>query len=328
MNMNAPQSEFETAAAAAKAEAFAKDGAVYKTLLESTRAIPWKIDWAAMRFAYIGPQIETLLGWPQDSWQSVDDWVERMHPDDREASVNYCISQSQAGLDHEMDYRALNSAGEYVWIRDVIHVVRGPSGEAESLVGFMFDISARKAAEEEVLRLQRELERLSLTDGLTGIANRRLFDKRLKEEWQRACRGGSALSLVLLDIDFFKQYNDRYGHVRGDDCLREVAAALAGVTLRPGGLVARFGGEEFALLLPETSATEALQVAEACAAAIAAAALPHEGSAVSDRVTASIGVVTGTCQGQGQPLTLVEAADKQLYAAKRAGRARIEATTA
>ena len=90
----------------------ATDQAVYKTLLESTRAIPWKIDWKTMTFAYIGPQIETLLGWSQASWVSAEDWATRMHPDDREKVVQFCIAQSQNGVDHEADYRALTAAGD------------------------------------------------------------------------------------------------------------------------------------------------------------------------------------------------------------------------
>ena len=133
------------------------DSDVYKTLLESTKAIPWRIDWQTMTFNYIGPQIETLLGWPPQSWVSVDDWVERMHPDDREYVVNFCVSQSRAGVDHEADYRALTVNGDYVWIRDVVHVVR-KDGEVEALIGFMFDISERKKTEEHLLRLQKQLE--------------------------------------------------------------------------------------------------------------------------------------------------------------------------
>ena len=119
------------------------DSAVYKTLLESTKAIPWKIDWASMTFAYIGPQIEPLLGWSQESWLNANDWAMRMHPEDREYSVNFCISQSQAGVDHEIAYRALTKDNGYVWIRDVVHVGRNEKGETESLVGFMFDIRER-----------------------------------------------------------------------------------------------------------------------------------------------------------------------------------------
>jgi PAS domain-containing protein len=104
------------------------DSAVYKTLLESTQAIPWKIDWPTMTFGYIGPQIEPLLGWRQDSWVSANDWASRIHPEDRERVVNFCIAQSQAGVDHEADYRALTQDNGYVWIRDVVHVVRNDAG--------------------------------------------------------------------------------------------------------------------------------------------------------------------------------------------------------
>ena len=146
------------------------DSAVYKTLLESTKAIPWRIDWKSKRFTYIGPQIEALLGWSPTSWVSVEDWAARMHPEDRDQVVNFCVSQSQEGVDHEADYRALTRDGGYVWIRDVVHVVR-KEGDVESLVGFMFDITERKKNEQELLRLQRELEELSYLDGQIGRAS-------------------------------------------------------------------------------------------------------------------------------------------------------------
>ena len=131
------------------------DGATYKTLLESTRAIPWKIDWDTMQFAYIGPQIEDLLGWAPDSWATVQDWAERIHAEDREWAVNFCVAQSKAGMDHEADYRALKKNGDYVWIRDVVHVVRRGDGSVDSLVGFMFDISERKRTEEQLAALKQ-----------------------------------------------------------------------------------------------------------------------------------------------------------------------------
>lgn len=306
------------------AGAFENELALHKTLLESTRAIPWKIDWATMRFAYIGPQIEDLLGWDQGSWSTVEDWASRIHEDERERVVNFCVSQSQAGVDHEADYRALTKDGGHVWIRDVVHVVRKPDGEVDSLVGFMFDISERKKAEEELVRLQKELEALSLTDGLTGIANRRHFDQRLEAEWHAARRNGQPLSLILLDIDFFKQFNDRYGHVGGDACLVAVARALQGVARRAGDLVARFGGEEFVVLLPGADAAGARMLADAAAAAIAALRIAHEASAVSDYLTASIGVGTATATGAGEPRAFIDAVDRLLYAAKQNGRNRIE----
>jgi len=143
-----------------------EDPGVYRTLLESTKAIPWRIDWATMRFTYIGPQIEELLGWSQASWLTVDDWANRIHEEDRQKTVEFCVAQSQKGVDHEADYRAITYQGDHVWIRDVVHVVRRPYGSVESLVGFMFDISARKEAEDKIVQLQRELELLSYRDSL------------------------------------------------------------------------------------------------------------------------------------------------------------------
>lgn len=309
---------------AAELHDFDRNGAVYRTLLESTKAIPWKIDWATMKFAYIGPQIEALLGWSQDSWTTANDWATRIHPEDRERVVNFCISQSKAGVDHEADYRALTKDDGYVWIRDVVHVSRNEAGEVDSLIGFMFDISERKKAEERLLAMQKELEALSFQDGLTGVANRRRFETTLDVEWSSARRSQSPLSAIILDVDHFKQYNDRYGHVQGDDCLKNIARALSAIIKRPRDLVARIGGEEFVVLLPETTLDAAQQIAERCRDAIAALRIAH-GSSVSPFVTASMGVGTVQPSGNMEPLPFVEAVDKLLYKAKSAGRNRIDA---
>ncbi|MDB5217661.1 MAG: hypothetical protein JWO86_5588 [Myxococcaceae bacterium] len=296
------------------------EGAVYKTLLESTKAIPWKIEWSTMRFAYIGPQIEALLGWSPESWASAQDWAERMHPDDRQWVVDYCVSQSKAGIDHEADYRALTSDGSYVWIRDVVHVVRNEEGVVEALVGFMFDISERKATEEKLLALQRELEDLSFKDGLTGIANRRRFDTLLDVEWGSARRNKRPLSLVMMDIDFFKQYNDHYGHVRGDDCLKRVAQTMSAGATRPRDFLARYGGEEFVLVLPETDEKGAEHVAAQCREALLEQQIPHEKSEVAPTVTVSIGVGTIVPSQEDEPAQFIELVDKCLYQAKQRGR--------
>jgi diguanylate cyclase (GGDEF)-like protein/PAS domain S-box-containing protein len=299
------------------------DAGVYRTLLESTQAIPWRIDWATARFTYIGPQIERVLGWPQDSWQTVDDWATRIHAKDRQKTVDFCVSQSQQGVDHEADYRALTADGEYVWIRDVVHVIRRPDGSVDCLVGFMFDISERKRAEDKILQLQKELEALSYRDPLTGIANRRMFDRILDVEWGKARALGEPLSLVIVDIDFFKQYNDRYGHPQGDACLRDVARALDRAAARTRDLCARLGGEEFVLVLPATDEAAALAVAERCARRLARAALPHAASSVADVVTCSMGVATIVPGSRDLPAQLVDMADTRLYRAKAAGRNRI-----
>lgn len=300
------------------------DHAVYRTLLESTKAIPWKIDWATMAFTYIGPQIETLLGWAPSTWKTVTDWAERMHPDDREAVVNFCVAQSQAGTDHEADYRALTRDGGYVWLRDVVHVVRKENGEVEALIGFMFDISERKRTEEKLAQMQAELERLSFSDSLTGVGNRRRFDDVMAREWEAAGASGKPLSLVMIDIDFFKSYNDYYGHLQGDACLQRIARVL-GEAAGPQHFLGRFGGEEFALILAGTDAESAMRIAERCRAMIADAAIPHVRSPHNQQVTASFGVGTVVPGERIDVTTFINLTDAQLYQAKDNGRNRIAA---
>lgn len=299
------------------------DDDVYKTLLESTKAIPWKIDWATMQFAYIGPQIESLLGWSPQSWATVDDWAARMHEDDRERVVNFCVTQSKGGFDHEADYRALTKDGRHVWLRDVVHVVRNLDGSVNSLVGFMFDISERKIAEEQLAALQKELEILSFVDGLTGIANRRRFDEVMKTEWANARRNSQPLSLVMVDIDHFKAYNDHYGHLQGDESLKRAAQALSAAATRPRDAVARFGGEEFALILPESDAASAQKIAERCRSLMFKEQIAHAASPVSQILTLSFGVGTVVPTQEGGMMEFIDAVDRQLYQAKQQGRDRI-----
>ncbi len=296
------------------------DPSVYKTLLESTKAIPWKIDWSTLTFAYIGPQIEELLGWEPSSWVGVQDWAARMHEEDRDRVVNFCVSQSQAGVDHEADYRALTKDGRFVWIRDVVHVVRKPDGEVDSLIGFMFDITERKQTEQKLVELQKELEQLSFKDGLTGLANRRKFDLSMEIEWRNAKRTGQPLSLIMVDIDYFKQYKDHYGHLQGDDCLKAVSKALNECALRARDFVARFGGEEFVLVLPETSAEAVAVVAEHCREAIAKLQIPHAKSSIGPHLSISLGVGTIVPTPNDQQLDFINKVDRRLYLAKQKGR--------
>jgi len=296
------------------------DSAVYKTLLESTKAIPWKIDWNTLKFSYIGPQIESLLGWSPSSWVTVEDWASRMHPDDRAWVVDFCVAQSRSGVDHEADYRALTKDGDYVWIRDVVHVVRKDDGDVDSLIGFMFDISERKTTEEKLIVLQKELEELSFKDGLTGIPNRRMFDSIMEAEWANALRNHQPLSLIMIDIDYFKQYNDHYGHIQGDDCLKRVGQVLSSAATRARDFLARFGGEEFVLVLPETDAEAAKNIAERCRSLIFKEQIFHERSQVSQLLTVSLGVGTIIPTRSDAPLKFVDEVDRRLYQAKQKGR--------
>ncbi|MEI6032534.1 MAG: diguanylate cyclase [Synechococcaceae cyanobacterium ELA739] len=168
-----------------------------------------------------------------------------------------------------------------------------------------------------------QLRRWSMLDGLTGIANRRAFDLALDQEWERAEKSGEPLGLVLCDIDYFKLYNDLYGHPTGDACLQSVAAVLRDGATNPYAVVARYGGEEFALLLPGIAAADAAQVAERLCAAVSGLDVPHAGSQVSSHVTLSLGVATHTPMPGLHPGVLVRAADEALYQAKDEGRNRV-----
>ena len=157
-------------------------------------------------------------------------------------------------------------------------------------------------------------------DGLTGAFNRRHFDERLATEWARALRNGTALSVVLLDVDFFKRYNDSYGHQAGDDRLRRVASTLKACLRRPGDMVARYGGEEFVCLLPDTDLTGAMKLAAELGQQVFAQQIKHCGSSVAKAVTVSLGVCSKREDVVGAAARLLRGADVQLYAAKAGGR--------
>ena len=175
----------------------------------------------------------------------------------------------------------------------------------------------------ELQKASRELHRLSISDALTGLGNRRHFENMLDQEWLRAMRSEAPVSLALLDIDFFKNYNDNYGHQAGDDCLRLVAQGIGGFARRPGDTAARYGGEEFVLLLSGTDLPQAAAIAEACRAWVEALKLPHGHSMASAVVTVSIGVATMVPEADCGRRELVAAADKALYRAKSEGRNRV-----
>lgn len=175
----------------------------------------------------------------------------------------------------------------------------------------------------ELKRARDQLTRMAVTDGLTGLANRRQFEDTLERENARLARTGGELSVILMDIDYFKPFNDSLGHVRGDDCLREVARVLDETVSRSADLAARYGGEEFGCILPDTALGNAAEVAERVRRAITELAIPHPASAVADHVTASLGVASLLCKPRRSALRVVARADEQLYRAKAEGRNRV-----
>jgi diguanylate cyclase (GGDEF)-like protein len=224
--------------------------------------------------------------------------------------------------------------------REFINSRRRLSAPAIFIVGLAFTglvtalllfISRRSAVVEQLVTLRteelnvavRKLERLSLTDGLTGVTNRRGLDIFLDREWKRAARNARPISMILLDIDNFKAYNDHYGHPAGDECLKQVAKTLNDNVSRSGDQVARYGGEEFAIMLPETD-SGCSTLADRCRAAIEGLQIPHAFSAVAPVVTASLGLATIVPGRESDPEDILEAADRALYMAKGEGRNRVK----
>ncbi len=187
------------------------------------------------------------------------------------------------------------------------------------------DLRSRLASAVEA---EHALEQMARVDVLTGLANRRLFEEALEREWDRARRERSDLSLIMVDIDHFKAYNDHYGHPAGDGCLATVAKTMSDALNRPGDIAARIGGEEFAVLLPDTPLKGAMRVAESIRKRVLALNLPHEAPAVDGRVTVSLGVATSHDLGIVSTRDLLCRSDRALYRAKRAGRNQLAAAEA
>ncbi|KDR96404.1 PAS domain S-box-containing protein/diguanylate cyclase (GGDEF) domain-containing protein/hemerythrin-like metal-binding domain protein [Peptoclostridium litorale DSM 5388] len=223
------------------------------------------------------------------------------------------------------EWFAQRKNGECFWIE--VSLSNTTIGGKGHVLAVIRNIDQRKKMEEE----KKKFEILSVTDGLTGVANRRRFDEVLLHEYNRHSRSEEPLSVILLDLDYFKLFNDNYGHVNGDKCLQKVAGVIAGCILRPADLAARYGGEEFACILPETNNKGAVQIAEKIRQSIFNLAIPHKESLVADVVTVSLGVVTvyntifeSNAVSSEQVYKIVEQADNLLYKSKSSGRNRVE----
>jgi diguanylate cyclase (GGDEF)-like protein/PAS domain S-box-containing protein len=274
------------------------------------------------RRTYVSPGIKALTGWePHDLVGRL--FREIIHPADLsevEMAMRALRGGSEGGT---LEYRARKQDGDYCWVEGSLRVYRDPAnGRPIGYLNLVRDISERKRSEEHLQSAYRAMETLVVVDALTGIANRRRFDDAILSEWRRASREGSKLSLLLIDADHFKRYNDTYGHVRGDSCLKQIAEACLDIVLRPGDLVARYGGEEFAVVLPGTDEAGAVGVAEDICQAVRNRRLPHEGNAPGI-VTVSVGCATIIPQRGRSPQELIEAADQALYRAKGRGRNRV-----
>lgn len=231
-------------------------------------------------------------------------------------------------------YRGVRGDGSHFDIEVNSGLIYGAGKKPVKMVFIARDVTERKQAEQRILELIRQLEEekahaqsIAMTDSLTGLPNRRAFDEALHMEFSRFTRSGVAFSLILLDIDCFKNYNDRNGHLAGDDCLRKVAACLKATVGRLPDIAARYGGEEFVVLLPDTSAPGAEAVARKIIQSFSGLALPHSTSSAAPYVTASLGLTTAVRGAVDTAEQVVELADRALYRAKAGGRNRFEVAT-
>lgn len=274
-----------------------------------------------MVLRYVSPSSTSVLGWAPEEMVG-------MRPEDtifaEDLPLLYAGAERIKAADGEetpSPVRMRRSDGSMAWIEIYARIVRDAVTDAPlEAVLVMRDVTERKLMEEK-------LSAMAMTDGLTGLANRRAFDGALEREWQRTLREGTQMSLLLLDIDHFKKFNDLHGHQVGDDCLRAVAAAATGA-VRQTDTVARYGGEEIAIILPHADAQGALETAQKVRLAIEELRVTHAGNLEGGGwVTASIGVATVLARHGGtmrMPESLLLLADNALYKAKHAGRNRVE----
>lgn len=297
----------------------------FRLLTEVSRDVIALVDLDG-KLKYVSPAIEEVVGWGLEELLGGDYWA-TIHPDDV-VMVKNAFKEALAGaMPGIFQYRRQRKDGSYVWLESNIRMYReAATGEPVGYVAVVRDIASRKAAEEKLSTALRMVENLASMDALTGIANRRRFDEVLEQEWRRSVRDGSFLSLLLIDADHFKNYNDIYGHISGDECLRTVAETLRTEIRRPADLLARYGGEEFAVVLPDTDSRGALDVAEKMRSAVESRAILHLGSS-HGIVTLSVGCATLTPQQKAGAFDLVRTADSALYRAKAAGRNRSEFDT-
>ncbi len=261
-----------------------------------------------------------MLGFAPDEVTPQEEWIDsRRHPDDAPSALAALRAHLEGHTSlYETEQRFRTKSGDWVWVLTRGRCVsRGPDGMPLRVAGTHLDITERK-------RLEEELRAIAVRDGLTGLANRRAFEERLEDEWRRAARALEPLSLVMCDVDHFKRFNDRHGHAAGDECLRRVAAVLRDTFRRATEFPARWGGEEFAVVLSETDAAQALEAGERLRRNVEEAGI-ERGDAISPVVTVSVGVATLPAAPDVGRELLAAAADEALYEAKRQGRNRVVA---
>lgn len=296
-----------------------------KLALESANEGLW--DYAPVTgHIYYSPRWFAMLGYVDGEFpDTLETWNTLTHPEDLPI-LEETLQALTNGVKEQfnIEIRMLARSGRWSWLQ-----VRGRNvepkkdGKSERIIGTLIDISKFKQIEVALQKANDELQRLAALDDLTQIANRRRFEDRLAQEWRRGQRDTSNLSVIICDIDYFKNYNDTYGHLKGDEALYAVAQTISAALKRPMDLVARFGGEEFAMILPNTDIAGAERVAMEVKSAIESLSIEHKTSEVNPNITLSFGVASLVPTPDLSAKLLIEAADRALYRAKSKGRDQI-----
>ena len=299
------------------ASALAENESSFRMLAEGSSDMVMRIG-KDERIEYVSPSSVRILGWRPDQLLgqralAAINPLDVPHVQEIFASLKRGDAEEARGT-----FRTRCRNGSEIWVESTLRVSRKTDGAIEGFIVVTRDVTQQKA-------LQGRLEILAIEDGLTGLANRRRFDERLREEWSRAYRERTSLALLMIDIDHFKAFNDAYGHPAGDECLHTIAGILADEALRSTDLAARYGGEEFAMLLPNTDAEGCARIGERIRRALREVAIAHGRNLPSGIVTASLGgaVCRPGAERSAGPASLVDAADRALYAAKDGGRDRL-----
>jgi diguanylate cyclase (GGDEF)-like protein/PAS domain S-box-containing protein len=268
---------------------------------------------------YVTAAVEQITGFTEEEYLA-QRLLDMIHPEEREEAKRRIQELKEGNLQQTFRYRTLRKEGAYCWVESsVIGYLDPVSQRVGGYVATVRDISEEKEREERRNSEYRQLSKAASLDELTGIANRRAFNRAIESEARRHTRSTRDLSLLLIDVDYFKEYNDLYGHLPGDVCLKRIAAAVKSTLRRDPDLAARFGGEEFVVLLPLTEISGAESVARKILADVCSLAIPHADSPFGI-VTVSIGATSWT---SGPPLNtnvMIEHADRALYRAKDRGR--------
>jgi diguanylate cyclase (GGDEF)-like protein/PAS domain S-box-containing protein len=292
--------------------------ALHKLVTENSRDVIILLDFSGHR-SYVSKLGAEWGGWSKDELSRMSS-IDFVHPGDR-LDVEAIIGELRNGKDGALfECRTLNRDGTYTWIEANLRTLRNQtSGKPSGILINVRTITKRKLAEQRLRDAYHTLETMASTDVLTGLANRRSFDQQIMHEWRRCLRDRTPLSLLILDADLFKSYNDTYGHLRGDNCLKQIAEAAQDIVARSGDLVARIGGEEFAVILPNTHSDGALRIARDICEALRQRKIKHAVNPYGI-VTISAGCATLVPQLGYSSTYLFDCADRAAYQAKNSGR--------